>query len=121
MRPGREGALYPANPYGAALPWPDRVADSGVGGSGHRLGRRAGALVVTVGGLVAVRSAHGYRRWRDGACLSEAYATDQGTAPPSPPRTRSFPSPVPRPHESSQPHVRSWYFVAQRRYARPHG
>ena len=35
-------ACDPANPYGAALPWPDR--------EGHRPGRKAGALVVLVGG-----------------------------------------------------------------------
>ena len=35
-------ASDPANPYGAALPWPDR--------EGHRPGRKAGALVVLVGG-----------------------------------------------------------------------
>jgi ATP-dependent Lhr-like helicase len=38
-------ATDPANPYGAALPWPDR-ADA----SGHRPGRKAGALVVLVNG-----------------------------------------------------------------------
>ncbi|HEU4491388.1 MAG TPA: ATP-dependent helicase [Jiangellales bacterium] len=38
-------ATDPANPYGAALPWPDR-ADAG----GHRPGRKAGALVVLVHG-----------------------------------------------------------------------
>ena len=38
-------ACDPANPYGAALPWPER--------EGHRPGRKAGALVVLVnGGLV---------------------------------------------------------------------
>ena len=38
-------ASDPANPYGAALPWPER--------EGHRPGRKAGALVVLVdGGLV---------------------------------------------------------------------
>ncbi len=47
-------ATDPANPYGAALPWPDRVvADAdpteGRGGS-HRPGRKAGALVVLVDG-----------------------------------------------------------------------
>jgi ATP-dependent Lhr-like helicase len=35
-------ACDPANPYGAALPWPDR--------EGHRPGRKAGALVVLVNG-----------------------------------------------------------------------
>ncbi len=48
-------ATDPANPYGAALPWPERVVDSGDGGgpTGHRAGRKAGALVVLIsGGLV---------------------------------------------------------------------
>ncbi|WP_028568984.1 ATP-dependent helicase [Salinispora tropica] len=46
-------ATDPANPYGAALPWPERVVDSGDGGAnptGHRAGRKAGALVVLVSG-----------------------------------------------------------------------
>ncbi|MDG4818051.1 ATP-dependent helicase [Micromonospora sp. WMMD956] len=46
-------ATDPANPYGAALPWPERAVDSGDGVapvSGHRAGRKAGALVVLVGG-----------------------------------------------------------------------
>ncbi|WDZ88058.1 ATP-dependent helicase [Micromonospora cathayae] len=46
-------ATDPANPYGAALPWPERVVDSGEGSApatGHRAGRKAGALVVLVGG-----------------------------------------------------------------------
>ncbi|MFC0028263.1 ATP-dependent helicase [Micromonospora chaiyaphumensis] len=46
-------ATDPANPFGAALPWPDRVVDSGDGAApatGHRAGRKAGALVVLVGG-----------------------------------------------------------------------
>ena len=37
-------ACDPANPYGAALPWPER--------EGHRPGRKAGALVVLVGGAL---------------------------------------------------------------------
>ncbi|MEV0809543.1 ATP-dependent helicase [Micromonospora sp. NPDC050200] len=44
-------ATDPANPYGAALPWPERVVDSGDGAApttGHRAGRKAGALVVLV-------------------------------------------------------------------------
>ncbi len=47
-------ATDPANPYGAALPWPERVVDSGdataPAGTGHRAGRKAGALVVLVAG-----------------------------------------------------------------------
>ena len=40
-------ATDPANPYGAALPWPTRpAADAG----GHKPGRKAGALVVLVDG-----------------------------------------------------------------------
>jgi ATP-dependent Lhr-like helicase len=57
-------ATDPANVYGAALPWPERgstdsadgaeAVDIGEGtgrrGSGHRAGRKAGALVVLVDG-----------------------------------------------------------------------
>ncbi|MEV4702671.1 ATP-dependent helicase [Actinoplanes sp. NPDC049316] len=47
-------ATDPANPYGAALPWPDRIVDSGNGeptpATGHRAGRKAGALVILVAG-----------------------------------------------------------------------
>jgi ATP-dependent Lhr-like helicase len=43
-------ATDPANPYGAALPWP-RVDDQN---SGHRPGRKAGALVVLVDGALAL-------------------------------------------------------------------
>lgn len=39
-------ATDPANPYGAALPWPDAI--------GHRPGRKAGALVVLIDGLCAL-------------------------------------------------------------------
>jgi ATP-dependent Lhr-like helicase len=42
-------ATDPANPYGAALPWPTASADGG-----HRPGRKAGALVVLVDGALAV-------------------------------------------------------------------
>jgi ATP-dependent Lhr-like helicase len=62
-------ATDPANPYGAALPWPSEDApadpDAGPGsdpapaattttGRGHRPGRKAGALVTTVDGRLAV-------------------------------------------------------------------
>jgi ATP-dependent Lhr-like helicase len=42
-------ATDPANPYGGALPWPERDADSG-----HKPGRKAGALVVLVYGALAL-------------------------------------------------------------------
>jgi len=40
-------ATDPANPYGAALPWPEREG-------GHRAGRKAGAVVVLVGGELVI-------------------------------------------------------------------
>src|SRR5918997_4130179 len=40
-------ATDPANPYGAALPWPERE-------TGHRAGRKAGALVVIVSGRLVL-------------------------------------------------------------------
>ncbi|WP_372341918.1 ATP-dependent helicase [Nocardia sp. CC227C] len=43
-------ACDPANPYGAALPWPKAAAEV----AGHRPGRKAGALVVLVGGELAL-------------------------------------------------------------------
>ena len=46
-------AADPANPYGAALPWP--------GGEGHRPGRKAGALVVLVDGELVWFSERGGR------------------------------------------------------------
>jgi ATP-dependent helicase Lhr and Lhr-like helicase len=62
-RGGREArtvvlsAADPANPYGAALPWPDRSATPADGsvaaerpGTGHRPGRKAGAVVILVDG-----------------------------------------------------------------------
>ncbi|EGD56588.1 ATP-dependent helicase [Gordonia neofelifaecis] len=42
-------ATDPANPYGAALDWPERTVESG-----HRPGRKPGAVVVLVGGRAAV-------------------------------------------------------------------
>jgi ATP-dependent Lhr-like helicase len=43
-------ATDPANPYGAALPWPDRGVDPSAPAAGHKPGRKAGALVVLVDG-----------------------------------------------------------------------
>jgi ATP-dependent Lhr-like helicase len=55
-------ATDPANPFGAALPWPERVVDAGEGEpSGHRAGRKAGALVVLVGGELALYVERGGR------------------------------------------------------------
>jgi len=44
-------ATDPANPYGAALPWPAQHDDAG---TGHRPGRKAGALVVLVDGALVL-------------------------------------------------------------------
>ena len=44
-------ATDPANPYGAALPWPAQNVEAG---SGHRPGRKAGALVVMVDGALVL-------------------------------------------------------------------
>ncbi|WP_307868932.1 ATP-dependent helicase [Micromonospora sp. C95] len=58
-------ATDPANPYGAALPWPERAVDSGDAASpptsGHRAGRKAGALVVLVEGGLALYVERGGR------------------------------------------------------------
>ncbi len=68
-------ATDPANPYGAALPWPD------VEGS-HRPGRKAGALVVLVDGLLTLYVERGGKTlltWSDDADMltpaTEALAT----------------------------------------------
>ncbi|HVF03919.1 MAG TPA: ATP-dependent helicase [Frankiaceae bacterium] len=60
-------ATDPANPYGAALPWPERVTDGGEG-TGHRPGRKAGALVVLVDGelvLYVERGGRSLLTWSD--------------------------------------------------------
>ncbi|HZE32359.1 MAG TPA: ATP-dependent helicase [Actinoallomurus sp.] len=44
-------ATDPANPYGAALPWPDRPGEAA---SGHKPGRKAGALVILVEGQLVL-------------------------------------------------------------------
>ncbi|HYG93551.1 MAG TPA: ATP-dependent helicase, partial [Nocardioides sp.] len=50
-------ATDPANPYGAALPWPALPEDGG----GHRPGRKAGALVVLVDGALVLYVERGGR------------------------------------------------------------
>jgi len=54
-------ATDPANPYGAALPWPDRSTTEASTGVGHRPGRKAGALVVLVDGALVVYVERGGR------------------------------------------------------------
>ncbi len=53
-------ATDPANPYGAALPWPHAPAPEG-GGRGHQAARKAGALVVTVDGACTLYVERGGR------------------------------------------------------------
>ncbi|MGH3203399.1 MAG: hypothetical protein ACRDP5_15295, partial [Streptosporangiaceae bacterium] len=58
-------AADPAQPYGAALPWPDRPGDTP---SSHRPGRKAGALVVLVDGSLVLYVERGGRTllsWTD--------------------------------------------------------
>ncbi|MDO9456080.1 ATP-dependent helicase [Nocardioides sp.] len=65
-------ATDPANPYGAALPWPDS-------GGGHRPGRKAGAIVVLVDGVLTLYVERGGRTlltWTDDVdVLTPAAAT----------------------------------------------
>ena len=58
-------AADPAQPYGAALPWPDRPGEAP---SSHRPGRKAGALVVLVDGSLVLYVERGGRTllsWTD--------------------------------------------------------
>jgi ATP-dependent helicase Lhr and Lhr-like helicase len=52
-------ATDPANPFGAALPWPERAVDPQ--SAGHRPGRKAGAIVVLVDGELALYVERGGR------------------------------------------------------------
>ncbi len=55
-------ATDPANPYGAALTWPERTrADDEAERAGHRPGRKAGAMVVLVDGSLAIYVERGGR------------------------------------------------------------
>ncbi|WP_022882986.1 Lhr family ATP-dependent helicase [Gryllotalpicola ginsengisoli] len=47
-------ATDPANPYGAALPWPDPPAGENGAATGHRPGRKAGGLVTLVDGRLVL-------------------------------------------------------------------
>ena len=58
-------AADPAQPYGAALPWPDRPGETV---ASHRPGRKAGALVVRVDGSLVLYVERGGRTllsWTD--------------------------------------------------------
>ena len=64
-------ATDPANPFGAALPWPERAAALEAG-KGHRPGRKAGALVVLVAGdlvLYVERGGKSLLTWSDDPAL----------------------------------------------------
>jgi ATP-dependent Lhr-like helicase len=52
-------ATDPANPYGAALPWPERASDAA--NAGHRPARKAGAVVAIVDGSLALYVERGGR------------------------------------------------------------
>ncbi|HET8614603.1 MAG TPA: ATP-dependent helicase [Actinomycetales bacterium] len=56
-------ASDPANPFGAALPWPERPESTSTaeGGSGHRPSRKAGALVVLHAGTLVLYVERGGR------------------------------------------------------------
>ena len=76
-------ASDPANPYGAALPWPAAQtdpADTARGASpGHRAGRKAGAIVVLVDGHLAVYLERGGKSaltFTDDAAVLEAAAAE---------------------------------------------
>jgi ATP-dependent Lhr-like helicase len=69
-------ATDPANPYGAALPWPARPEDVA---SGHKPGRKAGALVVLVDGALALYVERGGRTllsWTDDADVLDAASSE---------------------------------------------
>ncbi len=51
-------ATDPANPYGAALPWPERTEES----AGHRPARKAGSLVVMHDGRLVAYLERGGRK-----------------------------------------------------------
>jgi ATP-dependent Lhr-like helicase len=71
----------PANPFGAALPWPERPGEAP---GGHRPGRKAGALVVLAGGelvLYVERGGKTLLSWTgDPAVLGPAAAALAGAA-----------------------------------------
>lgn len=78
-------ATDPANPYGAALPWPASTGSASEDGegSGHRPGRKAGALVVLVDGALVLYVERGGRTlltWTDEPVLLTPAAEALSTA-----------------------------------------
>lgn len=75
-------ATDPANPYGAALPWPTAARGEDES-AGHRPGRKAGALVVLVDGALVLYVERGGRTlltWSEEPALLEPAAEALSTA-----------------------------------------
>ncbi|HEX4830712.1 MAG TPA: DEAD/DEAH box helicase [Trebonia sp.] len=73
-------AADPAQPYGAALPWPGRPGDTA---TGHKPGRKAGALVILAKGELALyveRGGKSLLSWTDDPLLLEPCAAALATA-----------------------------------------
>ena len=68
-------AADPANAYGAALPWPDPP-----GAATHKPGRKAGALVVLVGGRLRLYVERGGRTLLAWAGEESGEAAEEGAA-----------------------------------------
>ena len=74
VRPVVLAAADPAQPYGAALPWPQRPDDSA---TGHKPGRKAGALVILANGMLTLYVERGGKTllsWTDDPALLEPCA-----------------------------------------------
>ena len=74
VRPVVLAAADPAQPYGAALPWPQRPDDSP---TGHKPGRKAGALVILANGTLVLYVERGGKTllsWTDDPALLEPCA-----------------------------------------------
>ncbi len=74
VRPVVLAAADPAQPYGAALAWPQRPDDSP---TGHKPGRKAGALVILANGTLALYVERGGKTllsWTDDPALLEPCA-----------------------------------------------
>jgi ATP-dependent Lhr-like helicase len=75
VRPVVLAAADPAQPYGAALPWPQRPDDSA---TGHKPGRKAGALVLLANGTLVLYVERGGKTllsWTDDPALLEPCAS----------------------------------------------